>query len=684
MAGEEEIPIKITVDNSQTGPAINQASEQIHQFTSSVDEARNEIRDFKIILIEAFAVDKIVGFIDKMSELGEQIEHSANMTALSAEQTQTLGFAMEMTGGHADEAATVMARFDTNVLQASSGAGAAYEAFVRMRISLDDIRQSTPYELIQKTAAAFERLGPSIQRSADMTMLGGRSFIQLAGAFAEGSTGLQQFHDKLESVGGLLSNQMVANLAETHQGLVTLEFAAKGTGATIVDTLRPAVEGLETALSTFFATLTQWNKDGNLFHELLLDIDRAALVAGASFKTAGGALFALGVIAYDVAHGKLDEAKNALEDLGKAATDAFADINKTMAMANAPIPPSLGGAQGGVGNNQTEAQLKAAQQAKIQLMDEETRTAIQLSNIELQTDKDNLAAQVAAGQITKTQEIEQLKDLAQQEYDIDDAALNDKIEHLKEGTLEYQKAQDQRLLLAAKFTQESSKLDQQQMQDEQKQYDTLFKGIENAMDSTVQGILQGTQTLQQGLARIFDNILIKIIEDMVIKPTVKILEGYAQQIFGNQAKNDAIVASDTAAAGAKGAVSSGTTIAKIEADAAEAYSGVFAWASPLMGPFAAVPAAAAYALVVAKEGLVGSFDTGTDYVPSTGLAMVHEGEAIIPASQNNGGGNMTIVIQAIDTQTGAQFLRNNAATIAQVISSQMRNGNNNLRTALHQ
>jgi lambda family phage tail tape measure protein len=41
--------------------------------------------------------------------------------------------------------------------------------------------------------------------------------------------------------------------------------------------------------------------------------------------------------------------------------------------------------------------------------------------------------------------------------------------------------------------------------------------------------------------------------------------------------------------------------------------------------------------VGAAAGLVGAFATGSDYVPRTGLALVHEGERIIPAAQNMSG-----------------------------------------------
>lgn len=37
-----------------------------------------------------------------------------------------------------------------------------------------------------------------------------------------------------------------------------------------------------------------------------------------------------------------------------------------------------------------------------------------------------------------------------------------------------------------------------------------------------------------------------------------------------------------------------------------------------------------------------AYATGTDYVPETGLALLHRGEAVIPANQNRGRGNITM------------------------------------------
>ena len=70
-----------------------------------------------------------------------------------------------------------------------------------------------------------------------------------------------------------------------------------------------------------------------------------------------------------------------------------------------------------------------------------------------------------------------------------------------------------------------------------------------------------------------------------------------------------------------------------------------------------------------------SYETGTDYVPQTGLALLHQGERVIPKSQNKGGGGHTFVIkmenpvfQDLDTQRRA------FAQIATVIAKRVAPG----------
>jgi hypothetical protein len=137
-------------------------------------------------------------------------------------------------------------------------------------------------------------------------------------------------------------------------------------------------------------------------------------------------------------------------------------------------------------------------------------------------------------------------------------------------------------------------------------------------------------------------------------------------------------------------------IKMIANDALQTFAGVFAFFSPEMGPAAAAPAAASAAAVSSAAGAIAFAEGGMWTVPSDTIAFIHKQESVLPAhiaqpmrdfftggaAAGGGGGNFTITIQAIDTQTGAQFLMNNAGAIAQGLAREMRNGNATLRSAL--
>lgn len=75
-----------------------------------------------------------------------------------------------------------------------------------------------------------------------------------------------------------------------------------------------------------------------------------------------------------------------------------------------------------------------------------------------------------------------------------------------------------------------------------------------------------------------------------------------------------------------------------------------------------------------------SYDVGSDYVPRTGLAVVHQGEKITPASQNGGGSPSMVVNPSFnvfvpDTRSFAQWLgtRESRQMITGVFNDAMRN-----------
>jgi len=226
----------------------------------------------------------------------------------------------------------------------------------------------------------------------------------------------------------------------------------------------------------------------------------------------------------------------------------------------------------------------------------------------------------------------------------------------------------------------------------------LFTTMEKSSDTAIKGIIKGTETWQQAMLNVITDLEVKLaqmaLNDVLnwarnqASKLASTISTNASMVAANDAKNASITASDTAAASVSSGANASKLISQIGSDAAAAYSGVFANLSPVLGPAAAVPAAAAYAAVAAMEGLV-SLDVGAWNLGSDTVAQLHQGEMVIPQNfaqglrdgggfGGGGGDNYTININAIDTQTGTQFLRNNASQIASIISGQVRNFNGNI------
>jgi len=122
-------------------------------------------------------------------------------------------------------------------------------------------------------------------------------------------------------------------------------------------------------------------------------------------------------------------------------------------------------------------------------------------------------------------------------------------------------------------------------------------------------------------------------------------------------------------------------------DSAQAFSGIFAFLAPIMGPAAAGPAAAGEAAVMAAAGGIASAAGGW-VVPSNQLAMVHQNEMILPANISQGLQNMisgsggtglgaspvVINVSAVDSQDVKRFFQSNGSLLVTALNKAMRNG----------
>lgn len=222
-----------------------------------------------------------------------------------------------------------------------------------------------------------------------------------------------------------------------------------------------------------------------------------------------------------------------------------------------------------------------------------------------------------------------------------------------------------------------------------------FASLQNTFNASLTGMIIGTTTWQKAVQRVTQTALSDFI-NLGLKQVESWAATEAAKTWATLTGTEARSAAEENAGDASLASLALKALKAIASDAAQAFAGVFAFLAPELGPAAAGPAAASQATVLAVAESIPFAAGGMWSVPADMLAMVHRQESILPAgiaqpmrdffaggaAGAGGGDSYAITIQAIDTQTGAQFLLNNSGAIAQSLARELRNGNASLRGAI--
>jgi hypothetical protein len=252
---------------------------------------------------------------------------------------------------------------------------------------------------------------------------------------------------------------------------------------------------------------------------------------------------------------------------------------------------------------------------------------------------------------------------------------------------------------AATAGNQATKTVKQQAREQAKAWESAFKPVESGFDSMLMGMITKHQSFNQALAKgtaTFVNA--EISAD--VKRLGHWLSSQAAQLAGFETTKTAQVATAQTANAATAASDAATTKSSIVQHAASAAAAVYDDVAqiPYVGWILAPPAAvAAFAGVMAFGSSVPGLAVGAWNLPNDMVAQLHAGETVMPADFASGfrsavagggagesaagGDNYHITIQAIDTQSGAQFLKDNAKTIVTALQGQARNFNPALRSS---
>jgi hypothetical protein len=261
------------------------------------------------------------------------------------------------------------------------------------------------------------------------------------------------------------------------------------------------------------------------------------------------------------------------------------------------------------------------------------------------------------------------------------------------GAAADEKLWDEELVAYGRFQSDKEKLDLRAAQTSQRTWQGLMQPIQRAFDMSITGMILGTTTLQKAVANITQSIIAEFV-NLGVKLVTNWIASELAMTTASQAGAAARTAADGEGMATGLAMKAASAIKSIMTDSAQAFSGIFAFLAPIMGPAAVGPAAAGEATVMAAASGIASAAGGW-VVPSDQLAMVHQNEMILPANISQGlqsmisanGGTaagaspVVINISAIDSQDVRRFFQGNGSLLVSALNKAMRNGSA-LRMAL--
>ncbi len=333
----------------------------------------------------------------------------------------------------------------------------------------------------------------------------------------------------------------------------------------------------------------------------------------------------------------------------------------------------------------------------------EMGNAIRVADAAFNSTKQHLAAELRLHETTYDQETAALLAALDRRRRAEETAIDDELLSNARGSAGYEKALAERRQIEAKYFTERQRIVDQAAQHEAQEWKAVADQIAGAFNSNLQKLLAGKESWSQAMKKTSADLVLKFIEDQV-KLSLEWLANQARILAGHIAMETGMTAATTTGAALRAAAQTASGQTSILETLANALKAIFASGgqtaaevsaavAPTTGPAApAIGAAAGAAVISMGTGLAGGHDIGDWTVPSTGLALLHKNEVVLPerggfaegfrrAVSDGGGGasgsasiSTPINITAMDSRSIRRFFDDNAHHVVRALQRGLKGG----------
>jgi tape measure domain-containing protein len=251
----------------------------------------------------------------------------------------------------------------------------------------------------------------------------------------------------------------------------------------------------------------------------------------------------------------------------------------------------------------------------------------------LDLERVQIEERAAMGEISEVQKLQMLAQLKEQEFQLELQAATERAAFLEGDVVAYQQAMDKILAIKQKHEVAKAEIDKSINVAVKEQYDAIFAPINTAFDRSINGMIQGTQTLR-GAMRNMGLAIVSEYASMGVRLVTQWLANQARMTFATAAGTTARTGIEAAGAAQSMAIGGAVSFKSIMNSAYEAMAAAYKAIAgiPFVGPvLAPVAAGVAFAGVAAIAGNVMSARGGYDIPAGVNpMTQLHEQEMVLP------------------------------------------------------
>lgn len=246
---------KISIDTGDTNTKIDSVSQKMQTAKKNLENVgtavKNAGKTFATIGTGVMAAGTAVfAFTNKITQNGDAIDKNSQKLGISAEAYQEWDFIMQHCGSTIEGLKPSM---KTLANAAADGNDSTAAAFNKLGLSIDEVSAMSQEDLFATVIERLQEMGESTERTAIASDLLGRAAIDLGPVLNMSAEETEALRQQVHELGGVMSNEAVANSAAFQDSLYNVKVAFGGAANSLAEELIPNITSLMDKVSAFVA-----------------------------------------------------------------------------------------------------------------------------------------------------------------------------------------------------------------------------------------------------------------------------------------------------------------------------------------------------------------------------------------------------------------------------------------------